>query len=120
MAVLAVIGGVVCVKCAPAAITVTGKADPGEVVADEFAGMAVTFAIAAAAAAGQIWITAVLGFVVFRVFDIAKPWPIRRLEKLPQGWGILCDDLLAGVYAGIVLLICAKLGVTEMFAGSGA
>ncbi len=42
---------------------------------------------------------------VFRVFDIVKPWPIRKLEKLPKGWGILADDLLAGVYALIVLNI---------------
>jgi len=39
------------------------------------------------------------------LFDIVKPWPIRKLEKLPKGWGILADDLLAGVFAAIVLLI---------------
>jgi phosphatidylglycerophosphatase A len=120
MAVLALVGSIVCVKCSPAVIAVTGKTDPGEVVADEFAGQAVTFMIIAAVSADQIWITALLGFVLFRIFDIAKPWPIRRLEKLPQGWGILADDLLAGVYAAIVLLLCAKLGVTDMFAGSAA
>ena len=45
------------------------------------------------------------GFALFRIFDIAKPWPIRKLETLPKGWGILADDLLAGVYAWIVLQI---------------
>ncbi|MHC4529917.1 MAG: phosphatidylglycerophosphatase A family protein, partial [Planctomycetota bacterium] len=95
MALLALAGSIVCVKCAPAVIAATGKTDPGEVVADEFAGQALTYVIAAVASGDQIWITALLGFVLFRVFDMAKPWPIRRLEKLPKGWGILADDLLA-------------------------
>jgi phosphatidylglycerophosphatase A len=54
----------------------------------------------------QIWLTTILGFLLFRVFDIAKPWPIRKLESLPAGWGVLADDLLAGVYAAVVLLLC--------------
>jgi phosphatidylglycerophosphatase A len=53
----------------------------------------------------------VLGFLLFRLFDIFKPWPARRLEKLPKGWGILADDLLAGVYSGAALLICLKLWI---------
>jgi len=125
MAVLALAGSIVCVKCAPAVIAVAGKSDPGEIVVDEFAGQAVTFLaigflVSAKCPLGtglaietfstrQIWITAVLGFLLFRVFDIAKPWPIRRFEKLPEGWGILADDLMAGLYAGIALLLCLKL-----------
>jgi undecaprenyl-diphosphatase len=49
--------------------------------------------------------------VLFRIFDIAKPWPIRRLEKLPQGWGILCDDLLAGIYAAITFIAGSQIGL---------
>jgi len=110
MAVLAVAGSVVCVKFAHAAIAATGKSDPGEVVADELAGQAVTFLfspffVIEAASSGQIWLIAALGFVLFRLFDITKPWPIRKLEKLPNGWGILADDLLAGIFAGIGLLV---------------
>lgn len=45
----------------------------------------------------------VLGFLLFRLFDIWKPFPIRRLEKLPGGWGIMADDWLAGIYAAILL-----------------
>jgi len=116
MAVLAVAGSVLCVKFAPAAIAATGKNDPREVVADEFAGQAVTFlaiplVIGQAFTSGQIWAIAAVGFLLFRIFDIAKPYPIRKLEKIPQGWGILADDLLAGVYAAIVLLICTKMWI---------
>jgi len=57
----------------------------------------------------QIFITAFAGFVLFRLFDISKPWPIRKLEKYPAGWGILADDLLAGVFAWVVLQICIRV-----------
>ena len=43
------------------------------------------------------------GFILFRLFDIWKPFPIRHLEKLPGGWGIMADDWLAGIYAAILL-----------------
>ena len=108
MAALAVAGSVVCVKFASAAMAATGQTDPREVVADEFAGQAVTFIPIGAIPGGQIWTTVVLGFLLFRLFDIAKPWPIRKLEKLPKAWGILADDLLAGVYAWLTLLVCSK------------
>jgi len=108
MAALVVVGSVVCVKFASAAIAATGQTDPREVVADEFAGQAVTFIPIGAVPAGQIWTTVLLGFLLFRLFDIAKPWPIRKLEKLPKTRGILADDLLAGVYAWLTLLVCSK------------
>lgn len=111
MAALALAGSVVCIKCAPAAIAATGKTDPREVVADEFAGQAVTFIPIGAVPTGQIWAAAVLGFLLFRLFDIVKPWPIRKIEKLPKSWGILADDLLAGVYAGLTLLVCFRLWI---------
>ena len=118
MAALVLAGSVICVKFAPAAIAATGKNDPGEVVADELAGQAVTFWAVLflsldTLSTGQICITAVLGFLLFRLFDIAKPWPIHKLEKLPKGWGILADDLLAGVYAGIVLFFCHEIGLVN-------
>lgn len=120
IAVLALIASVVCVKFAPDVIALTGRDDPGEVVADEFAGQAVTFLMITAVCFGPIFVTAMLGFILFRLFDIIKPWPIRRLEKLPSGWGILADDLLAGVYAGIVLLLCCKSGLVEYLGQSFA
>ena len=120
MAVLAVAGSVICVVFAPAAITATGKSDPGEVVADEFAGQAITFLavpffITAEISTRQILIIMALGFGLFRLFDIVKPWPIRKLEKLPRGWGILADDLLAAVFAAIFLLLCLKVWLSGTY-----
>lgn len=110
MAVLVLVGSVVCIRFAPAIIAATGKSDPKEIVADEFAGQAITFLPAGLWATNEfptteLWIMVGFGFVLFRIFDITKPWPIRKLEKLPGGWGILADDLLAGVFAAIVLQI---------------
>lgn len=75
-----------------------GIEDPGIVVIDEVAGMWVSllflpFTPMVAAAA----------FVIFRVFDVVKPYPARRLEDLPGGFGIMCDDLMAGAYANLLL-----------------
>lgn len=114
MAALVLAGCFVCVQFAPAAVAATGKNDPGEVVADEFAGQAVTFLFSPflamrEATPQQIMVTAFAGFVLFRLFDISKPWPIRKLEKFPAGWGILADDLLAGVFAWVVLQICIRV-----------
>jgi phosphatidylglycerophosphatase A len=110
MVVLALGGSVICVVCAPSSIAATGKADPGEVVADEIAGQAITFALAGAFISGPVWwAPAVGGFFLFRLFDVIKPCPARRLEKLPQGWGILADDLFAGLYAAIALVLCLRL-----------
>jgi len=114
MAAVVLAGSAVCILFAPAAIAATGKNDPGEVVADETAGQAVTFLISplmgvGPVSSGRVWIVAIAGFLLFRIFDIAKPWPIRKLEKLPQGWGILADDLLAGVFAAILLQLGVRL-----------
>jgi phosphatidylglycerophosphatase A len=111
MAVMALAASVICIKFAPAVIAATGKTDPREVVVDEFAGQAITFIPISAAPTGQIWATAVLGFLLFRLLDIVKPWPARKLEKLPKGWGVLADDLLVGIYAGIALLFCLRIGL---------
>ncbi len=75
-----------------------GEKDPGPVVLDEIVSFVLVFA-----AVRVTWTTAVLGFLWFRIFDISKPWPAHRLEALPGGWGVLADDLAAGVYAGLAL-----------------
>lgn len=80
-----------------------GRKDPGSVVWDEIAAFPVVFSLAP-----LTWTTAVLGFVLFRLFDIVKPWPIRRFEQLPRGWGIMADDLVAGVYAAACLAISSR------------
>lgn len=116
MAAMLLGGAVACVICAPATISALGKTDPGEVVADELAGQALTYLVVSLLlppdlSLKQCCFVTGLGFFLFRVFDIAKPWPIRKLETFPDGWGILADDLLAGVYATILLIVAVRLWV---------
>jgi phosphatidylglycerophosphatase A len=76
--------------------------DPGHVVIDEWAGM--TFALAAADIE-RPW-TIVAALVVFRILDITKPWMIRRAEQLPGAWGVMFDDVIAGIAsAGVVAIL---------------
>jgi phosphatidylglycerophosphatase A len=75
-----------------------GVEDPGIVVIDEIAGQLLTFAFLPVN-----WYTLLGGTALFRLFDIFKPYPIRKLERLPNGVGVMADDLLAGVYANLVL-----------------
>ena len=80
-----------------------GLKDPGAVVFDEIAAFPTLFLFVPFGPA-----SAVLGFLLFRVFDITKPWPACRLEKLPGGLGIMADDLMAGIYAGAGLWCIAR------------
>ena len=106
MLVLVIVGSVSCVVAAPVVIELTGKKDPGEVVADELAGQAVAFlAVPFMSADSLAPLLGLVGFFAFRFFDILKPPPCKRLEKLPHGVGILADDLMAGVYAAVVLQV---------------
>ena len=57
------------------------------------------------------WKYLLLGFVLFRLFDIWKPFPVRQLEKLPRGWGIMADDWMAGIYAAILLRVALHFGL---------
>jgi phosphatidylglycerophosphatase A len=75
-----------------------GIEDPGLVVADEVVGMWVSLL-----GVPLTGLTAAAGFVLFRVFDVFKPYPARDLERLPGGWGIMCDDVMAGIYANLLL-----------------
>lgn len=90
-----------------------GRKDAAEVVADETAGVAPATILAMLMTEGLLSGLAALAgaFLLFRVFDILKPWPARQLEALPAGWGVLIDDLVAGVYAAIVLGIVLVLVV---------
>jgi phosphatidylglycerophosphatase A len=85
--------------CGESARRIDAHDHPG-IVWDEFAGMLVTFLGAA-----NDWPTLLLGFVLFRFFDILKPWPIRELDhSIHGGLGIMLDDVVAGVFAAIALL----------------
>lgn len=82
-----------------------GVHDHGAIVWDEVAGLLITMI---AAPAGWVWL--LVGFGLFRFFDIIKPWPIRWLDaKVEGGFGIMIDDVLAGVFAFIGLQILAML-----------
>jgi len=77
--------------------SVWGK-DHNRVVIDEVAGMCITL----------LWVpvtitNVMIGLILFRIFDIVKPLYIKRLEKLPGGWGVMFDDILAGIYANLIL-----------------
>lgn len=92
---------IVSIVVAEEAEKLLGEKDPPCVVIDEFAGMLITFA-----GISLTWEVAIVGFLLFRFFDILKPIPVRTLEKiLPGGAGIVMDDVAAGVMAGLVLQI---------------
>jgi phosphatidylglycerophosphatase A len=121
--VLLVILGAIGVWSAARAAAYAGAEDPQYIVIDEVAGQHLTlllplipialphltahfdFSVYAIFFALSLvnWKYLLLGFILFRVFDIWKPFPIRRLEKLPGGWGIMTDDWMAGIYAAILL-----------------
>jgi phosphatidylglycerophosphatase A len=63
------------------------------------------------------WKYLLLGFILFRVFDIWKPWPVHLMEKLPGGWGIMADDWMAGVYAAILLRVAIYFGLLTFHIG---
>ena len=83
---------------------VFGKKGSGSVVIDEIAAFPVVFA----AVPVSSLTTALAGFLWFRLFDIAKPWPIRRLEQLPSGLGVMADDVAAGAYAAVALWLTVR------------
>jgi phosphatidylglycerophosphatase A len=78
----------------------TGEKDPPQVVIDEVCGIMISFLLIPLS-----WPRLLVGFTLFRFFDIAKPFPVRALERLPGGFGVVSDDLMAGLYANILLEI---------------
>ena len=77
-----------------------GGVDPAPVVLDEVAGMMITLALLPVNIYG-----AIAGFLVFRLFDVVKPWPANRLEALPGGLGVMADDAMAAVYGNLTMRI---------------
>ena len=95
----------------PAATRVSrasGSKDPQFVVIDEVAGQLI-----ALIAVPLAWKTFLAGFILFRVFDILKPPPVRQLERLPEGTGIVLDDVAAGIYAFIVMQLLLHFGLLK-------
>src|SRR5689334_11990198 len=86
----------------------SGRKDPGKVVVDEVAGQLIALfplTIFAHWSTGLV----ILSFILFRFFDIVKPYPANRLQELDGGVGIMFDDLVAGVYGAVVVLIISKV-----------
>lgn len=84
------------------AIVLLGNSDPSEAVVDEVIGQLITFLFVPFAIG---WPFILAGFLLFRLFDIWKPYPIDDLQVLPGGLGVCADDIVAGVYAGVCLAI---------------
>ncbi len=85
--------------CAQAAKDLGGEKDPGAIVWDEIATVPLVFVLNP----GGGWFWLIVGFCLHRLFDITKPPPCRRLERLPGGWGIMMDDVAAAGYAALLL-----------------
>lgn len=88
-----------------------GLKDAPEVVADETAGVCLPLLLWPTLPGGFFEAALYCGgaFVLFRISDIIKPWPARRLEKLPHGWGVLVDDLMAGLYAMLAMQLILRV-----------
>jgi phosphatidylglycerophosphatase A len=95
---LAIIVTVIGIPAATRVARASGKKDPSFVVIDEVAGQLISLI-----AVPLAWKTFLAGFILFRVFDILKPPPVRQLERLPEGTGIMLDDVAAGIYALAVM-----------------
>ena len=111
MLVLAAIGFAVTAVYGDRAITTYGP-DPGVIVSDEFCGQAITYLwLWNVDDTGAFITLTIAGFILFRFFDIVKPPPARQLEKLPHGWGVLLDDLAAGIYANIAAQVVLRMWI---------
>jgi phosphatidylglycerophosphatase A len=103
---LALVAVAVGIPAATMVARASGKKDPQFVVIDETAGQLITLVAAPVA-----WKSLLAAFILFRAFDIAKPPPIRRLERLPEGTGIVVDDVGAGLYALAVMQLLLHFGL---------
>jgi phosphatidylglycerophosphatase A len=81
-----------------------GGVDPGPVVLDEVVGMLITLALIPVNFTG-----AIVGFLVFRLLDVVKPWPSAQMEHLPGGLGVMADDGMAAIYGNIIMQILVRL-----------
>ncbi len=109
---IAIVATIGCGLLGPFIEKTFAKKDPSQCTLDEWAGQAVTFLFLPMAATlpTQV-ITAGVAFFAFRFFDITKPPPARQFEKFPAGWGIVADDLAAGVYANIAAQLILRLAL---------
>ena len=97
------------VACGPWAVKHFDKPDPGQFVLDEAAGQWLAMLALPLTDLRTALVAVAFQFLVFRLFDIIKPSPARRIERLPHGWGILLDDIVSAIYANIVGQIFFRL-----------
>ena len=97
---LAIILFLVGVGASSQAAKIFGRKDPSEVVVDEFVGMLVAFLWIP-----MTWGSVIMAFVLFRLFDIWKPFPARQCDRMEGGFGIMMDDIVAGIYANLAVRI---------------
>lgn len=106
IAAMILVGGPLCSRAARELVSL-GHApdsnDPQAITWDEFATVPLVYAFAPDACTCASWL--LTGFALHRLFDITKPWPCRRLERLPGGWGIMADDVAAAAYAGVAYAV---------------
>ena len=86
------------------AVKIYKNKDPGQIVIDEVCGYLFTMILIPFG-----WVNVIAGFFLFRALDILKPYPIRKLEKLRDGYGVVLDDVLAGIYANILMQIFIRV-----------
>jgi phosphatidylglycerophosphatase A len=106
LAAMAAIAIAIGIPAATHVARASGKKDPGFVVIDEVAGQWITLLFAPVT-----WKTLLAAFILFRGFDIVKPPPVRQLERLPEGSGIVVDDIAAGLYALLVMQLLLHFGL---------
>ena len=106
LALLALLAIVVGIPAATRFARASQSNDPQSVVVDEVAGQWITLL-----AAPVTWKSLLVGFILFRGFDILKPPPVRQLESLPEGTGIVIDDVAAGLYALLVMTLLRHFGL---------
>jgi len=109
MLILAVVSSAGCVALGAFTEQTYGKKDPSQCTIDEWAGQAITYLLLPISGHWHSWLWAAgLGFVLFRIMDIIKPPPARAMEKLAMGWGVLLDDVFAGIYANLACQILLR------------
>ena len=106
--VMMILASVLCLLFAGQAEKQYDTKDPGWIVIDEVAGQAIAL-LPAAITSGKVLVYAIAAFVLFRILDILKPPPIREMQQIEGGLGILIDDLVAGIMAGTVICIISFL-----------
>ena len=110
LAAMALLSSSACVLLGPYTVRAFGRSDPTECTIDEFAGQAIALLLLPLGEGIKgLLIAAAVAFLAFRVLDVIKPPPARQAERLPLGWGILTDDIVAGIYANIVAQLVLRL-----------